>query len=139
MLISKVAEKRDIPGEPGEWMKFFPLSAKKLRKAFDVRQGLHLEAMPATAVAVIFGDKGKKKKKKKNKADKEPLTVEDYDAATLLELSLDSWSSPQKPGDDPSDKIYQTTLDWAAQEIFDLSQPPTKADVKNFSGGSIAP
>lgn len=138
--ISKTPVQRDIPGEPGEWMKFFKLSAKKLRKAADAKQARIFETIPAEACAAIITASERARNNSDNdNGDDASDPAAEYDHETLLKLSLDSWSYKTPPGNDPSDQIELPTLEWAANEIVSLSAPPTKADLKNSASVSTSP
>jgi hypothetical protein len=140
MLIKPEPVRRDIPHEPGEWMKFRRLSAKRIRKARKARDVENLEVVRVLGgeFAKAFQDDekdpvaAKRKQKQALAALKEfEWDISNFDCAVLLEMSLDSWSYPDPPGPEPDDQIEEQTLNWAGEEILALSRPRTKEAEKN--------
>ena len=143
-LISKNPVQRDIPGEPGEWVKLLKLSAKKLRKAAEVREQKLFGSLPDGGFAAIMAsrkndgsDDGGDGKDEKPAG---PPNIAMYDATYLLSRGIHSWSFKEPPGEDPTDQIDQPTEDWMMLEILTLSIPSiSKADLKNSAGASTSP
>ena len=140
MLITDAVIKRSIPHEPGEWMEFRRLSAKRLHRARKAKEGEQREE--AGALIKIIGpeflDSIQTKDREKRQAMVEELEeleyhISNFDMAILLKEGLVAWSYDDKlPTDyeeDPTELLDERTAVWAAQEIISITRPPTEVEV----------
>lgn len=138
-VVSQEPIQRPVPHEPGEWFEFYVLSDKKLRKAKRAAKGEQMETIRALGAEIFKAMQSSDPdavKRARARAREFDHDISNYDVPTLLRLGIAGWSYKVKLGNDPSDQLDSKTAEWAAQEILDLTRPPSEEELGNSSGGS---
>jgi len=132
------AERRDIPGEDGEWMEFRKLTGGELDQAEEVqtRHSLAMvQGLDAAALSAIRRDPGVPVV-----AMPDPAAA--YDKDTLVQFGVMAWSYPEACDADAKKRLEAGTRDWAVTVILEMNiRPPVSEPGSNASSqpGESAP
>ena len=145
-IVSKKLIRREIPvdiaGEPGKYIEFLKLSGKKLEAALLAKTDEQMHSFSQMDVAFVKAmQEGNEKEQANLRKGLKSLEfdVSQFGIGTLLKKSVRKWNLDEELGDDPFDQLDYRTAYWAAEQVIEISRPPTKADLKNSASASISP
>ena len=128
-LVGKT-ERRDIPGEPGEWMEFRQLTGGELDEAEAVQTHRSLsmvKGLDPAAMSAIRTDPGVPVV-----AVPDPAAA--YDKDTLVQYGVVAWSYSEPCDAEHKRLLEAATRDWAASAIVEMNvRPPGSASGSNGS------
>lgn len=111
-LVGKEKIRKDIPGEPGEWMEFRELSGSELDEAdrvatrhiIDMMQGVDLSAL-----------------KTPTEVDETRRRQAAYDADVLIKYGVVTWSYEEPCTEENKRLLASATRNWARDVILDMN------------------
>ena len=128
-LVGKT-ERRDIPGEDGEWMEFRKLTGGELDQAEEVQTQRSLamvKGLDPAAMSAIRTDPGVPVV-----AVPDPAAA--YDKDTLVQYGVMAWSYAEACDDEAKKRLEAATRDWAASVVVEMNvRPPVNASGSNGS------
>ena len=123
-------ERRDIPGEDGEWMEFRKLTGGELDQAEEVQTQRSLamvKGLDPAAVSAIRTDPGVP-------VVAVPDPASSYDKDTLVQYGVVAWSYSEPCDAEHKRLLEAATRDWAASAIVEMNvRPPGSASGSNGS------
>jgi len=124
-LVGKT-ERRDVPGEEGEWMEFRKLTGGELDQAQEVAM--------KKAIALVQGVDGAAIEAMRSGAAAAAEEGDSYDADTLVEYGVVAWSYTEPCDAENKRRLEAATRDWAAGVIKEMNvRPPVSAAASNGS------
>ena len=128
-LVGKT-ERRDIPGEDGEWIDFRKLTGGELDQAEEVQTQRSLamvKGLDPAAVSAIRTDPSVAVV-----AAPDPAAA--YDKATLVQYGVVAWSYGEDCNERNKKRLEAATRDWAASVAVEMNiRPPGSASGSNGS------
>ena len=131
-------ERRDIPGEPGEWIDFRKLTGGELDEAEAVQTHRSLsmvKGLDSAAMSAIRTDPGVP-------VVAVPDPASSYDKDTLVQYGVVAWSYSEPCDDQAKKRLEASTREWAASVVVEMNvRPPVSASGSNGSSqpGESAP
>ena len=123
-------ERRDIPGEDGEWMEFRKLTGGELDQAEEVQTQRSLamvKGLDSAAMSAIRSDPGVPVV-----AVPDPAAA--YDKDTLVQYGVMAWSYAEACDDEAKKRLEAATREWAASVVVEMNvRPPVSASGSNGS------
>ena len=136
-LVGKT-ERRDIPGEDGEWMEFRKLTGGELDQAEEVQTQRSLamvKGLDAGAMSAIRSDSGVP-------VVAPPDPAAGYDKDTLVQYGVMAWSYADTCDVEGKKRLEAATREWAASVVVEMNvRPPVSGPGSNGSSrpGESAP
>ena len=123
MLVRNViSEQFEIPGEPGQWMKFRRLSGRRIADCSDRRQQVAFDKMRAMGPDALAFIRGASSEDKTEKKAQDPMDMYDHDM--LLKLGIASWSYGENVAEALADEeggLDAATSKWAVHKILEFN------------------
>ena len=123
-------ERRDIPGEPGEWIDFRKLTGGELDEAEAVQTHRSLsmvKGLDSAVMSAIRTDPGVP-------VVAVPDPASSYDKDTLVQYGVVAWSYSEPCDAEHKRLLEAATRDWAASAIVEMNvRPPGSASGSNGS------
>lgn len=140
-MLSSEPTRFDIPHEKDQWMELRRLSWKQLRRARKLQEEEQREVAKSFGAEFLAAlTSGKVDEDKARKLIKEQqYSVNNFDLEALLEEGIAGWSYDAALTPDSIESLDERTAVWAAQQIIDLTRPPTEEEEKNSLPGSTTP
>jgi len=132
MLLSEPVQ-MDIPHEKGAWFKIRRLSWKQLRKARKLQEEEQREiakSFGAEFIAALTSGKVDEERARRLIREQQ-YNVVNFDLETLLGFGIAEWSYEEELSSSTIEQLDERTAVWAAQEIIDLTKPPSEEEEKN--------
>lgn len=128
-LRSGVANKHEIPGEPGEWMDLRALGWGDLDAARRAAQTASMESVRALGADLFksMQEMAQEMTLGRTTAAADPLAG--YDVRTVLNLGIAAWSYDETVTPESIGRLDPATAEWAARIIVGANE--TEADRKN--------
>ena len=107
---SKLTDQVGVPHEPGEWMKFRPLSWLDMQAARDARLTRALQrasGLLPEALEVLRDET----------VQEEGASVEQLDQAVILRSGIAEWSYGEPVSPETIGRLDERTAEWAYEEI----------------------
>ena len=128
-LVGRI-ERRDIPGEPGEWMEFRKLTGGELDQAEEIQTQRSLalvKGLDSAAVSAIRTDPSVA-------VVAAPDPAAGYDKDTLVQYGVVAWSYAELCDAHGKQQLEAATRDWAASVVVEMNvRPPVSASGSNGS------
>lgn len=150
-IVSPIPIRRDVPGEPGEWIEFRKLSWRQLRDARKKQEAENREdvkQLGADFVAAIIrpepneteAQQAQRVDRAKRLMEQRRWDVDQFDLGMLLTKGIAAWSyavdGHAVAVDQGIDLLEPHTAEWAGEQVIALSRPPSEDDRKNEIGSS---
>ncbi len=130
MLVTGEPVQREIPHEPGQHFLLNRLSWKQLRKARSLQEDYSRESAKAWGAEFLEvlskgGDRAEGEIRKV--LQERRYQAANYDTGYLIDMGLAAWSYDASCDSENKAALDERTTQWAAQEIIDLTMPPSEA------------
>ncbi len=131
----------DVPHEAAAWFDLRRLSWKQLREARKLQakeQRQIAKDFGAEFVAALTAGKVDEEGVRRLMREQQ-YKVENFDMGNLLESGIAAWSYEEPVEKDTLEQLDERTAVWAAQQIIDLTKPPSEEEEKKSSPDSTTP